>query len=56
MLGFSRLNNHIGENLLPTEPIDESGSGSKTKTYMTATEKLWIKLEKNTHYICRDVV
>lgn len=40
MLGFSRLNNYIGENLLPTEPIDESGVESKRKLYDSNRENL----------------
>ena len=40
VLGFSRLNNYIGENLLPTEPIDESGVESKRKLYDSNRETL----------------
>ena len=40
VLGFSRLNNYIGENLLPTEPIDESGVESKRKLYDSNRENL----------------
>lgn len=40
VLGFSRLNNYIGENLLSTEPIDESGVESKRKLYDSNRETL----------------
>lgn len=33
VLGFSRLNNYIGKNLLPTDPIDENGVEAKRKLY-----------------------
>lgn len=40
VLGFSRLNNYIGENLLPTEPIDESGVEVKRTLYDSNRETL----------------
>ena len=40
VLGFSRLNNYIGENLLPTEPIDESGVEAKRTLYDSNRETL----------------
>lgn len=33
VLGFSRLNNYIGDTLLPTDPIKESGVQAKRKLY-----------------------
>lgn len=33
VLGFSRLNNYIGDTLLPTDPINESGVQAKRKLY-----------------------
>lgn len=40
VLGFSKLNNYIGEDLLPTEPIDESGVEAKRKLYDSNRETL----------------
>ena len=40
VLGFSRLNNYIGDALLPTEPIDESGVEAKRKLYDSNRETL----------------
>lgn len=40
VLGFSRLNNYIGEKILPDTPITESGVEAKRKLYDDNREKL----------------
>lgn len=40
VLGFSRLNNYIGEKILPDTPITESGVAAKRKLYDDNREKL----------------
>lgn len=40
VLGFSRLNNYIGEKLLPTDPIGENGVEAKRKLYDSNRETL----------------
>lgn len=40
VLGFSRLNNYIGEKILPDTPISESGVEAKRKLYDDNREKL----------------
>ena len=40
VLGFSRLNNYIGEKILPDAPIGESGVEAKRKLYDDNREKL----------------
>ena len=40
VLGFSRLNNYIGEKILPDTPIDESGVEAKRRLYDDNREKL----------------
>lgn len=40
VLGFSRLNRYIGENLLPEEPIDECGVEAKRNLYDSNKQKL----------------
>lgn len=40
VLGFSRLNNYIGEKILPEVPIEESGVEAKRKLYDDNREKL----------------
>lgn len=40
VLGFSRLNNYIGEKILPDTPINESGVEAKRKLYDDNREKL----------------
>lgn len=55
VLGFSRLNKSIGEDILPTESIGENGVEAKRKLYGN-NKKILIELDKNTHYIYLDVV
>lgn len=53
VLGFSRLNNYIGEKILPDIPISESGVEAKRKLYDDNREKLDEIREKYSLYLSR---
>lgn len=53
VLGFSRLNDYIGENLLPTEPIDESGVEAKRNLYDSNRETLDQIRKEHSLYLSR---
>lgn len=53
VLGFSRLNNYIGEKTLPDIPISESGVEAKRKLYDDNREKLDEIREKYSLYLSR---
>ena len=53
VLGFSRLNNYIGEKILPDTPIDESGVEAKRRLYDDNREKLDEIRDKYSLYLSR---
>ena len=53
VLGFSRLNNYIGEKILPDIPISESGVEAKRKLYDDNREKLDEIREEYSLYLSR---
>lgn len=53
VLGFSRLNNYIGEKLLPTDPIGEKGVEAKRKLYDNNKETLDQIRDKYSLYLSR---
>ena len=53
VLGFSRLNNYIGEKILPDMPISESGVEAKRKLYDDNREKLDEIREEYSLYLSR---
>lgn len=52
-MGFSRLNNYIGEKILPDTPIDESGVEAKRRLYDDNREKLDEIRDKYSLYLSR---
>ena len=53
VLGFSRLNNYIGTDILPERPINEDGVEAKRKLYDDNKEKLDQIREKYLMYLSR---
>ena len=53
VLGFMRLNNYIGANLLPSSPIDETGVEAKRKLYDDNIQMLNLIRDKYSLYLSR---
>lgn len=53
MLGFSRLNNYIGEELLPTDPVDKNDVEAKRKLYDSSIEILDRIREEHALYLSK---